>query len=404
MKRVVETTVKVSDIKLNPLSGRQKANLIKKCFDSYAEQIKPNELVRFFSKLDEVVTNYINEYEKAWQQFNRVYQFEQMKSEIDNRFAEMKKSLDDSNASSEEYKKMGYAKVKAYQNLSKQSGSSTTKKAENLIRTLEKGNIILEYLRQLVTGQTISTEFTIKGRKGIFRVPKSEVNYQLVLSTYGASGNNLVSLAYDVNITSTIKKMREDISKEKRAFSGVEISGDDIYTQIWNAKDEYLRKKSEDSNKTYYKYFDSKDAEIFDLALQTRMQEGEKFNVSDFISDAKYSLWRQQMGGSGGIKTTAYQSGDIGLIQDKMVTASTHQVNFARQTQILRYFTTLKKALSGITNGNFDSEKIKNALLELFTVSNKSVITEKITQEVNEAAQDCIEKLFNKFKTSDKKP
>jgi hypothetical protein len=42
-----------------------------------------------------------------------------MKSEIDKHFAEMKKSLDGSNASSEEYKKMGYAKAKAYQNLSK---------------------------------------------------------------------------------------------------------------------------------------------------------------------------------------------------------------------------------------------------------------------------------------------
>jgi ADP-dependent phosphofructokinase/glucokinase len=53
------------------------------------------------------------------------------------------------------------------------------------------------------------------------------VSYKLVLSTFGASGNNFVSLAYDVNIDATIKLLQSSIESERN-----KVTGTDIYARI----------------------------------------------------------------------------------------------------------------------------------------------------------------------------
>jgi hypothetical protein len=135
---------------------------------------------------------------------------------------------------------------------------------------------------------------------------------------------------------------------------------------------------------------------MFNLLSQMAQRQGETFNVDTVLTVSYYEQLRRDMGGSGGSggpKTTAFQVGDVGLIQDKMISASTNAVNFARQTLIRKSFLELQKALATLTEGAVDTLEIKKGLLSLFT-ANGDIINDDITREVNAATDEIIESLF----------
>jgi hypothetical protein len=71
----------------------------------------------------------------------------------------------------------------------------------------------------------IQTEFTIKDRSGsVYRVNKHNVPYKLVLSTYGASGKNFVSLAYSFNVTkANMDALRNALGEELKQIDTTSI-------------------------------------------------------------------------------------------------------------------------------------------------------------------------------------
>lgn len=368
----------VKDIKLEPLSQSEIQDLLKQIFNNYSDQLNPKEdIFGFLRATQQVVNDYIQEYDKAWSLFNSSFQLEKTRK------AEMAKLS--ANASV-------YDKQNVYVNLKSNQGVQS--KGERFLRTLEKGYIILEYIRNtLLPDHQIQTEFTIKDRSGsVYRVNKHNVPYKLVLSTYGASGKNFVSLAYSFNVTkANMDALRNALGEELK-----QIDTTSIYQRIMSVKPEYLQRKAELTGKTYYPSFDSKDAEIFNLLSQMAQRQGETFNVDTVLTVSYYEQLRRDMGGSGGSggpKTTAFQVGDVGLIQDKMISASTNAVNFARQTLIRKSFLELQKALATLTEGAVDTLEIKKGLLSLFT-ANGDIINDDITREVNAATDEIIESLF----------
>ena len=198
----------------------------------------------FLQQLRLVVEAYLKEYDRNWLRFEQSFN---LKNKIQT------KAMEENIQS-------------AYMNLRNQQGSDLI--AKDFIRTLEKGNILLEYIRKVLTGQTIVTNFTVKGSENeIYLADKSEVPYRLVLSTYGASGNNFVSLAYDINVSSVIKDFQTGIIKDMQ-----KITETDIYSQIMIAKEGYLldleqKAAAKGEKKNYPRRYDATDAEIFDLLL-----------------------------------------------------------------------------------------------------------------------------------------
>lgn len=368
----------VKDIKLEPLSQSEIQDLLKQIFNNYSDQLNPKEdIFGFLRATQQVVNDYIQEYDKAWSLFNSSFQLEKTRK------AQMAKLSADASV---------YDKQNVYVNLKSNQGVQS--KGERFLRTLEKGYIILEYIRNtLLPDHQIQTEFTIKDRSGsVYRVNKHNVPYKLVLSTYGASGKNFVSLAYSFNVTkANMDALRNALGEELK-----QIDTTSIYQRIMSVKPEYLQRKAELTGKTYYPSFDSKDAEIFNLLSQMAQRQGETFNVDAVLTVSYYEQLRRDMGGSGGgggPKTTAFQVGDVGLIQDKMISASTNAVNFARQTLIRKSFLELQKALATLTEGAVDTLEIKKGLLSLFT-ANGDIINDDITREVNAATDEIIESLF----------
>ena len=277
-------------------------------------------------------------------------------------------------------------KTSAYINLKNEEGHAIY--VQNFIRTLEKGNLLLDYIRMMLTGQAIETYFTIKGSDDeIFYTDKSNVNYKLVLSTYGASGNNFVSLAYEVDVKATIAQLKNDLNQQ--TFS---IKGTDIYARIMQVKDEYLidleqKAAAEGKKKKYPRWYDSKDAEIFDLMKQ-RLESGDIKSLTKSLTMKTYRNMRRTMGGRGGYRTSSTQLGDVGLSQDKLVTEKVNQVNFARQTLIKNRFEDMNKALLSL-----DKNTIKQMFLTLFT-EKQSRVDDNISKMANREAQKAIKKLF----------
>lgn len=121
----------------------------------------------------------------------------------------------------------------------------------------------------MLTNQKITTNFTIKGADDeVYYVDKAEVSYKLVLSTYGASGNNFVSLAYDLDVDSVIAQLKQSASEVPG--NDKSIKGTDVYKRIMEVKEEYLldlerKAAARGETKNYPRRYDATDAEIFDL-------------------------------------------------------------------------------------------------------------------------------------------
>lgn len=322
----------------------------------------------FLQQLRLVVEAYLKEYDRNWLRFEQSFN---LKNKIQTKVME-------ENIQS------------AYMNLRNQQGSDLI--AKDFIRTLEKGNILLEYIRKVLTGQTIVTNFTVKGSENeIYLADKSEVPYRLVLSTYGASGNNFVSLAYDINVSSVIKDFQTGIIKDMQ-----KITETDIYSQIMIAKEGYLldleqKAAAKGEKRNYPRRYDATDAEIFDL-LEQRLKGGEIKSLSKALTVSTYRKMRKSMGGRGGYRTSQTQLGDVGLIQDKLVNQQTNQVNFARQTLIRGRFADLNKALMTMNNS-----EIKNTFLRLFT-EKQSRVGDNVSRMVNREATKMIREIFKDIK------
>ncbi len=322
----------------------------------------------FLQQLRLVVEAYLKEYDRNWLRFEQSFN---LKNKIQT------KAMEENIQS-------------AYMNLRNQQGSDLI--AKDFIRTLEKGNILLEYIRKVLTGQTIVTNFTVKGSENeIYLADKSEVPYRLVLSTYGASGNNFVSLAYDINVSSVIKDFQTGIIKDMQ-----KITETDIYSQIMIAKEGYLldleqKAATKGEKRNYPRRYDATDAEIFDL-LEQRLKGGEIKSLSKALTVSTYRKMRKSMGGRGGYRTSQTQLGDVGLIQDKLVNQQTNQVNFARQTLIRGRFADLNKALMTMNNS-----EIKNTFLRLFT-EKQSRVGDNVSRMVNREATKMIREIFKDIK------
>lgn len=379
--------VQLKDIKVDPLSKEAKADLLKQVFKSYAEEtnvLNKDNIIPFLRDFSDIVDAYIKKYQEDWAEFQASFRIDEIQKAV-------------KAASSKT------AKASAHRLLDKNQGSKAI--AENFLRTLEAGFLILEHMRTLLTQQKVITEFTLQtsGKNAkTYRVPKSEVEYQLVFSTYGASGNNFVSLAYSTKVSSNIKKLQESLAKNSKSKFR-EITDTSIYA--WIMSDEikmpyfrykkWLHKKNHPDQPlpVYKKRFDSTDAEIFNFL--THLMDEKPFNLKG-LSWKTYRDLRASMGGkgSGGPKSTAFQGGDIGLIQDKLIKSGTNQVNYARQTLILDAFEDMSKALHDMIKHE-DVLSTKMALLNLFTATKEAAISDKFSRVYNEEAQKAINNLFD---------
>lgn len=350
-----DMATKLSQISAPPLDENEKKRILEDFFKLGANVETPNWMT-FFTNLTTQVTVFLNEYNIAWQGFNKSFNIESA--------AARQKNIDP---------KKGYS-------LGSRKGA--IKYATAFIKVLEKGELLLHTLRTILTQQSINTTFTIVGKDGVYTTDKKNIPYRLVLSSYGSSGNNYVSLAYKTNVNQVIKDLKNDINNQ----SFDEISHTNLYSKIWEQKLKYLKQLSIEKNKTYKPYFDSKDAEIYDLYSQTK---------SDPLSLTldHYRSLRKSMGGGGGKKTTSLQAGDVGLTQDKLVSTTNQTVNFARQTLIFNHFLKLQNALQQLHS---NPVQLKDTLLELFT-ADSSVSQEGIIKGYNGSAKYAIEEIFRNF-------
>lgn len=361
----MDVQMKMGQVEVEPLSAEQKNQIIRESFGDIS-QLTSENIALFLARLQITIKQYLTEYETNWRLFEQSFKLMDKISNLNS----------------------GDNVTSAYMRLRNQQGSS--RYAENFIRTLEKGSFLLDYIRSMLTGQSITTNFTIKGDEGeIYYVDKQEVNYKIVLSTYGASGNNFVSLAYSMDVDTTIQQLKNNLMTGN---NGKSITETDIYARIMQVKDEYLRELEREAaakgkKKSYVPRYDSTDAEIFDLMKQ-RLEGGDIKSLTRALTMTTYRKMRRTMGGRGGYRTSATQLGDVGLTQDKMITQKNNQVNFARQTLIHNRFKTMDTALTSL-----DKNTIKQAFLSMFT-EKQSRVGDNISKMANREAQKMIRDLF----------
>lgn len=362
----MDVQMKMGEIKIEPLSVEQKNKIVQESFGDIT-QLTSENIALFLARLQITIRQYLIEYETNWRLFEQSFQLMNKISNLN--------SGDNVNS--------------AYMRLRNQQGHKNY--AENFIRTLEKGSFLLDYIRHMLTNQKINTNFTIKGADDeVYYVDKSEVSYKLVLSTYGASGNNFVSLAYDLDVDSIIAQLKQSASEVPE--NNKSIKGTDIYKRIMQVKEEYLldlekKAAARGDIKNYPRRYDATDAEIFDLMKQ-RLKDGDITSLNRALTMTTYRKMRKTMGGRGGYRTSATQLGDVGLTQDKMVTHKIQQVNFARQTLIHNRFKAMDTALTTL-----DKNTIKQAFLSMFT-EKQSRVGDNISKMANREAQKMIRELF----------
>lgn len=247
--------------------------------------------------------------------------------------------------------------------------------AVNFLKVMIEGKVVLEYLREYLTNTHIKTEFYLRtSENNIISTDSNNLSYSYCLSTYGGSGKNYVSLAYslDQSIGQAITDLRKsglstEIVNKKR---NSESEKDEIFKikaleKIENVKKFLVKEKKEYA---YVKNFDSKDAEIVQKLIATpslipRLGQPQAEYGREFTT--LYQYYRSKMGGGGGIKTTALQSGDIGDTQVKLF-SNNRVVNVMRQTMIRKTFKDLQENLQ-IT----DINKFKEFLYKEFTSRSK---------------------------------
>ena len=254
-----------------------------------------------------------------------------------------------------------------------------------LIDVMNKGHNLILRIRKSLTGQEIETKFIIltknnSGSDEYYEVGeeilKKKLKLNYLLTTYGGNTpENPFSLAYEIN---------RDIVKNRELLTSLQPKSS--FISLMDLKREYLKEVYERDILDNEIWFDSKDAEIYQLfELQKERPDLET-----------YKNMRAAMGGSGGYAAPFHKSGDVGLIQIKFFDlrqASKSKAVFIR-------FSMLNKKI-GKLKDMFDLKhlkKMEKQLIKFFT-DKKDNISNEITQKVNEEAQKNIEKLFNDFKS-----
>lgn len=309
------------------------------------------------------VNTYTNEFDQAVNDYMRENSV----------LRKMKNSLDTNSRNSNKISGLTRGK---YQN--------NKKSTQKLMATMLKGHSLLMQIRETLTGQSINTKFIIQVDGKFYQIKESQIDPNLVLSKFGGGTvSNPFSLAYQIDL-----QMLQDCQLLKEEN---EITNTDIWQTIYSLKRPYLDEKSKITHREYPNiFFDSKDAEIYELYAQ---QTG---NIPE-LTLSEYAALRKEMGGGGGYATPFYKLGDIGSVQVKYFNLSKSQknatVNFARFSLLRDRLRQLNEIL--LLANPLD---MKQALISFFTEKEDNIsIKAQISKEFNKAAQEAISQLFKGF-------
>lgn len=378
--RITNISVEKKDLKKVEYNYRRNLkNQFKKVQESIekdAAEIVNKELYFFKQITHTQVVKYIDKYDKAWNLLTeKVYNIPES---IEN----VKKSVQGSQEEQERQIKNAYSDWVKKVDVSGDEIEIVSK----FILTLYEGEYLLADIRERLTKQKIETNFYMLQDDGhsMKRIAKNKASYKVVLSTYGASGNNYLSLAYKME-----GPMRQENNSRAEALTE-QIKNRAFFNHLSNVKrsyvDDYLNNPRENEDfkgENYYKVrWDSKDAEIIELFLQTREDQ----YADRAIALEKYKKDRLRFGGGGGHKTTMLQKGDIENIQVKLFGKNNNTVNFARQTLVYKTCTELKNIL-----GENNDKALLEYLKKTFT-ENKE--TDNISETFTNEAIKNIEQLF----------
>lgn len=250
------------------------------------------------------------------------------------------------------------------------------KKANELASVMMEGLMLLNRVRSVLTGTTISTQFYHASDDGRM-VPVNIANLKPVLSLYSASGtlSNPVNLAFEAEgeITELVDSLEEN-SKE---------DGIQHYLKIMDrAKDLYVDQLNSNSKtKRYTKFWDSTDAEILELLIQRKAKT---------LAIHHYTSYRRHMGNKGK-QTTLLQMGDIGAIQVKYFGKKQKQVNVLRFSMLRNTLFKLEQAFSQ-QNLTLQKQQLKDIFLP-----KTSELHDEFSRELNRDAVEYFNSLFSKF-------
>ena len=336
--------------------------VLEKLGQSTAEQICQN-----FLQLSTQIDLYLDQFDKSYQNFIKD---NHMKRTLDNYQLQIKHGPQD--------------KPVPVPKLQKNKYQNNRKSTQEFIQIFQYGRKILSKVREAITNQSISTEVTIVTSKGTYRIPEPVLQgtgaVKTVLSTFGANQNSFFSLAYEIDLQNQklINILQDYLIKETGK------TGDDIYEAIWHAKELYLIYLSmKNDKKTYKPVFNSKDAEIYNLMYRNNYS-------ADWLTREKYQSLRKIMGGGGGYRTSSIKMGDVGLIQDKLITERQNQVNFASFGLVRN---NLQKLSTMIKSTKNNPQQLAQELIHQFT-EKRSLVNDNITYQANEEAKLNIMKLF----------
>ena len=257
-----------------------------------------------------------------------------------------------------------------------------------LMATMLKGHSLLLNIRKVLTGQIITTKFIVQTDSGFYEIDEASIeSMNLVLSTFGGGTvSNPFSLAYQLDQELL---WAQGLLTEERKIS----NKTDILKTIESIKPEYLERKKEEwkkqgVDKEYPNiYFDSKDAEIYELYQQQRGRAA--------LDVTEYAYLRKKMGGGGGHASAFYQMGDVGSVQVKFFNLTKNNkkatVNFTRFSLLRDRFRQLAMIFA-----EQNPQKMQEKLISFFTEKEKNVL-EGVSTAFNEQAKKALEELFREF-------
>lgn len=259
--------------------------------------------------------------------------------------------------------------------------NSRKKSARQMIQTMQKGHSLLLEMREVLLGSKISTKFIISIEGKTYSIDEKFLSPYLTLSAFGGGTvSNPFSLAY---------KIDKELLKDKNFLENAEIiSNGEVWNKIFSLKPDYLKTyKTPKTGRIYTNYyFDSKDAEIYELFMQN------KEKIADLkVSD--YAKLRAELGGGGGYASPFYKIGDIGSVQVKYFNIKQGQnnatVNFARFSLLRDRFQELYNILDQ------DSIQSIGQQLSKFFTEEESHISQEVSRQVNREAKQTFNKIFN---------
>lgn len=359
------TMSSLSSIEVDPIDT---SFLVEEGFEKLFSQIEGEVTLNMF-EFKAMLQTFLSQYDVAWNQLNEALKFQERAEKF---------------KTSEKY--TGGNLSSAFSGL--RVSNNYEQLVKNYIQILDKGRNILSFVRQKITGQVITTNISVTAdEQSTYYLSQDQVPYKLVLSTYGAGGNNFVSLAYKVDINQVLENEKlQVLASLEDSKSKDLISSKDIYWKVYNNKTDYLKYLEAKNHRKYTRqWWDSKDAEIFDLYKQLYLNKEADIYLKT-LTAKRYMNYRKSMGGGGGYHSTASQTGDVGLSQDKTVKKGSSTVNVMRQTMIRGHFQSLLNA------ANIGAGALKRTIRELFS-EKQSRVNSEVTKMTNKEARKMIQQL-----------